>query len=133
MDNYEDIINLPHYRSTKHPPMSLRDRAAQFAPFAALKGYDEAVTETARLTDVRRELSEYEIAQIDYQLQYISDNISKQPQVTITYFVADDKKEGGEYISTTGIIKKIDDVYKRIIFTDKIILPIKDIMKIEIK
>ena len=96
---YDDIINLPHHVSKKHPQMSLHDRAAQFSPFAALTGHKAAINETARLTDEKQILSEDVIAKLNEQLNLIKENIGTNPIVTITYFVPDDRKSGGAYIS----------------------------------
>ena len=85
-NNYEDIINLPHHVSTKRPQMPLKDRAAQFAPFAALTGHDEAIKETARLTDERIELDESTLAILNDKIQIILDNLDIEPEITVTYF-----------------------------------------------
>lgn len=116
MSNYDDIIDMPRHVSTKHPPMPLRDRAARFAPFAALKGYDEAVVETARLTNSKIILDDNEIEQIDAQLQFLADNIKKRIDVVITHFVPDERKSGGAYQETKGILKKIDPIERKVIF-----------------
>ena len=110
MDNYEDIINLPHYEPKNHQRMSIKARAAQFAPFAALTGYGDMVRETARLTDVRIELDEEEKNMINNKLQIIQSKIKELPKASITYFMPDNRKFGGEYITTTGNIKKIDEL-----------------------
>lgn len=131
MNSYEDIINLPHHVSDKRPQMSLRDRAAQFAPFAALTGHDEAIKETARLTDERIELDENTLAILNEKIQIILDNLDMEPVVTVTYFKPDNKKTGGAYIDHTGVVKRIDDFEKTIIFTDKISIPIEDVLEIK--
>ena len=95
MGKYDDIINLPHYVSQVRPRMSRMARAAQFAPFAALTGYDDEIKETARLTDSRAELDEYVIAVINGKLLALKEKITEQPEAEITYFVADSKKSGG--------------------------------------
>jgi len=94
--------------------MSILNRAAQFSPFAALTGYDDAIEETARLTDRRLELDETERAILDEKLRIIKEHIDKKPEITITYFQPDIKKDGGAYISISGIVKKID-YYKRLV------------------
>ncbi len=106
---YDEIIHLPHKQSSTRPHMPVADRAAQFAPFAALVGYDEVVKEAARLTDSRRELSECALEQLNAKLNYIQEHLDEQPEVTITYFQADSKKFGGAYLTYTGIVMKIDD------------------------
>ena len=124
---YDDIINLPHHVSKKHPQMSLHDRAAQFSPFAALTGHKAAINETARLTDEKQILSEDVIAKLNEQLNLIKENIGTNQTVTITYFVPDDKKSGGAYISHTGVVKKIDEYNHTVILTDKTVIPIEQI------
>ena len=130
LKKYDDIINLPHPVSKKHPQMPLLDRAAQFAPFAALTGYGEAVTETARLTDSKIELDEGEIERINAKINYLIDNLKNTPAVEITYFVPDKKKKGGKYLTIQGTVKKIDDFENVIIMTDKTIIPFDDILNI---
>ena len=114
MEKYKDIINLPHKQSSKRPHMTLLDRAAQFAPFAALTGYDDAIKETGRLTDERIEMSEEKLAVLNARYQILADNLHKEQEVTITYFVPDIYKTGGSYITTTGVVKKLD-TYERLI------------------
>ena len=105
-NSYDDIINLPHPVSKNHPQMPLRDRAAQFAPFAALTGHDAAIKETARLTDERLELSEETIAQLNEKINIIRNNIGIEQKVSITYFIPDEKKAGGSYVTCSGIVKR---------------------------
>jgi len=130
MNNYEDIINLPHHVSKKHPQMSIWSRSAQFAPFAALTGYDDAVKETARLTDKRLEIDEGLKNILNNKLQYILDNKLLQPEITFTYFVYDTKKSGGKYIEKTGVVKKIDLNEKYIMLKDKTKISIDEIINI---
>lgn len=129
---YEDIIYLSHHVSTKRPQMSLHDRAAQFAPFAALTGHEEAVKETARLTDNRIELDENEIQLLDQKLQYLEAQL-EQPDIDITYFLPDQRKSGGEYIEVQGRIKRIDRYNHRLQMEDETTIPIEDILKVDIK
>ena len=133
MDNdthiYDDIINLPHPTSQKHPRMSLYDRAAQFSPFAALTGHDAAIKETARFTDKQTEKSEDLISRLNEKLQIISDNPGTE--ITVTYFVPDERKKGGAYVSNTGIAKKIDDYKHTLVMEDTTIIPISQISEIE--
>lgn len=126
---YEDIINMPHHVSSKRQPMSMIDRAAQFSPFAALTGYDAAVKETARLTDKRIELDEYEKAALDAKLRIALEN--RGEEIIITYFKPDTKKDGGAYISITGKIKKIDEYKREVILVDGLKISIEDIMEIK--
>lgn len=128
---YDDIINLPHHVSKKRPQMSLHDRAAQFSPFAALTGHKAAINETARLTDEKQILSEDVIVKLNEQLNLIKENIGTNQTVTITYFVPDNKKSGGAYISHTGVVKKIDEYNHTVILTDKTVIPIEQISEIQ--
>lgn len=107
---YDDIINLPHHQSKTRPHMPLHDRAAQFAPFAALTGYDDMVRETGRLTETETDLSEDDRAVLDQSISMIASALAagRNPSVTITFFVPDEKKEGGSYTSMSGRVKKID-------------------------
>ena len=132
MNKYEDIIDLPHYVSKKHPQMTIEARAAQFAPFAALTGFEDDVKETARLTDRKIEIDEEIKKELDYKLQIIKNNISKKPLVTITYFISDDKKQGGKYVTIKAKIIKIDSDNKAILLENKNIVYIKDILNINI-
>ena len=112
---YDDVINRQHPTSKKHPRMSRTNRAAQFAPFAALTGYEESIEETARLTDRRIELSEYEIEELNAKLNFIQEHIKERPKVTITYFQPDERKDGGTYFSINGKVRRIDEVNKIIV------------------
>ena len=132
MGNYDDIINLPHHQSKTRPHMTLHDRAAQFAPFAALTGYAEEVAETARLTDRKIELSESEIAVVNEQLQYIAANLNQQLEVIITHFVPDEYKDGGAYIETKCVIKKFDEINHLVILTNLSEIEITNIYSIEL-
>ncbi len=129
-DKYEDIINLEHPEPINHPRMSIDKRAGQFAPFAALTGYDEAVKETARLTDKRLEIDEGLKNILNNKLQYILENKLLQPEITFTYFVYDNKKSGGKYIEKTGVVKKIDLNEKYIMLKDKTKISIDEIINI---
>ena len=115
---YDDVINKQHPTSKKHPRMSNMNRAAQFAPFAALTGYEESIEETARLTDRRIELSEDNIEELNAKLNFIQERIKERPEVTITYFQPDERKEGGAYITVTGKVRRIDEVNRVLVFED---------------
>lgn len=130
---YDDIINLPHHQSPTRPHMPLIDRAAQFSPFAALTGYDEAISETERLVDERIELDGDTIAMLDEQLRLLRSKAGKKLSVMVTYFVPDPGKDGGKYITVTGNVKKIDDFEKSIILQDESKIPIADIIGITIE
>lgn len=127
---YDDIINLPHPTSTRHPRMVAIDRAAQFSPFAALSGHEAAVKETARLTDQRVELTEEKKTELDMKLRLIDEHLAEHPEVSITYFQADTKKDGGAYRTTTNAIKKIDDFLRVVILTDGEQISVDDIYEI---
>lgn len=127
---YDDIIDLPHHESKTRPRMSIINRAAQFSPFAALTGYDDAIEETARLTDERVELDEAERMILDEKLKIIKESLSSQPEVTITYFQPDIKKNGGAYISISGIVKKIDYYKRLVLMQDGTGIKIEDISNI---
>ena len=130
---YDDIIRLPHPDSPKHPRMSLHDRAAQFSPFAALTGHSAAIAETGRLTDRRVELDEYEMARVDAELQRLQELLPGGPTASITYFVPDERKNGGSYQTVTGEVKRIDAVTGVIQMTDRREIPIEDVFSIKIK
>jgi len=128
---YQDIINLPHHQSANRPHMSLHDRAAQFAPFAALRGYDDEISETARLTDRLLELNDEQIESINQQIHLIIENIKSVPMARITYFVPDDKKEGGKYVTIEANIRRIDEVQKQIILANGNCIEVSDLFSIE--
>ena len=132
MDNYEDIINLPYKKSTRKKQMSLRDRAAQFGSFAALKGHSEAIEETSRLTDKKPDIDEYEVERINGILIEISEDISKEPKIAVTYFIPDEKKEGGMCMTIIGQAVKIREFEKELVLKDKRIVPIEEILDIKI-
>ena len=131
MGKYDDIINLPNPTPTCRPRMSALDRAAQFAPFAALTGYEAVVAEAARLTDDRLELSEDMKIILNDKMQMIVDNIDKEPFVTIKYFVPDKRKAGGAYVEVSGIVKEIDEYERCIVMTDGIKIQIEQVRAID--
>ena len=133
MNEYDDIINLPHHQSTKHKHMRNYQRAAQFAPFAALTGYDTAIDETARLTNEKLELSEEQQEYLNQQIQLLIECILKKPQARITYFVPDARKSGGEYVTITGNVRRVDDYNRKIVFADGLTVNIDDVWSIKIK
>lgn len=136
MTGYEDIMNLPHHVSQRHPQMSRQDRAAQFSPFAALTGLDAALQETARLTDQRITLDEYEQAALDEKLQTLREHIAAHPNVTVTYFVEDALKEGGAYRTAAGPAQKLADRMDSqgtlLVLTDGEEIPLADILHMEL-
>lgn len=113
MGDYDDMIHLPHHVSQKHPPMSAIDRAAQFSPFSALTGYEAVIQETGRLTDSQVELEEYSRDILDKKQRLLMEATEEHPEITVTYFVPDDRKSGGSYEKHTGKLKKID-IYRRV-------------------
>ena len=129
---YEDILELPHPVSPCHPPMPLADRAAQFAPFAALTGHEDAILETARLTAERVELSEDRQAELDAVLRFLRENLSQTPEVSVIYFLPDARKAGGAYTTAAGAVKKLDEYERRLIMADGTAIPIGDIWDIEL-
>ena len=129
--SYEDIINLPHHVSSKRPQMPMLDRAAQFSPFAALTGYDDAIHETGRLTDEKIDLSEEEKEALDRKQQILMERLGDHPALTVTYFVPDAKKSGGAYVTKSGSLKTIDKFERWILLTDGTKIPLDDVADIE--
>lgn len=130
MEKYESIINMPYQKSTKRKHMSLNDRAAQFAPFAALTGYEESIKEVSRTTDKKIRLSKEEKEIINEKLNFIITTKFKEV-VSITYFVKDDRKQGGKYVNVQKEIKRVCDVNKIIYFTDGTNILINDVLSLE--
>lgn len=128
MGAYDDIIDLPHPTSAKHPRMSMLDRAAQFSPFAAISGHGDAIQETERLTDQKVELTEDEKAVLDEKLRLLAD---AGGEAEFTWFLPDAKKSGGAYVTATSALKKIDPLERCIVLTDETVIPIEDILAIE--
>lgn len=133
MSNYDDIIDMPHHISLNRGRMSNVDRAAQFSSFAALTGYEEQIEETARLTDGKLQLSAEEIESLNSDMNYLMDNIALCPEAEIMYFVPDERKEGGKYVSLKGNIKKIDPINRTITDTHNNVLNMDYIHRINIK
>jgi hypothetical protein len=130
-EKYDDIINLPHHVSATHPHMPAIDRAAQFSPFAALTGYDAAIKETARLTGERVELDEYMKDVLSDRLQIIIDQLKEHPEIAITYFQPDEKKNGGDYVTVIDTVKKIDEYERIIVMNDGTWIQIDEIISID--
>ena len=128
---YDDIIYLPHHVSADRPHMPLADRAAQFAPFAALTGYEAAIRETARLTDEKRELSEEQKAMISEGLRQLQARLKTAPGVTVAYFEPDSRKDGGAYRTLTGEARKVDDYLGVLEMSDGVRIPFDDILSLE--
>ena len=130
-ETYDDIVHLPHHVSKRHPQMSLYNRAAQFAPFAALTGYEEAIIETARLTAPKVDMMEDNQQLLDRKLALLSRSLREQPTVSITYFQPDKKKTGGQYLTITGVIKSIRDSERVILMADGKSVSIDTIINID--
>ena len=128
---YNEIMGLPHHVSKTRPQMPMSDRAAQFAPFAALTGYNAAIKETGRLTDERIELDVEALSALDMKYQLLMKAHDEAPEVTITYFQPDERKAGGKYVSAVGAVKKIDDFERRITMQDGAKIPMDDVLSIE--
>lgn len=128
---YDNIIDLPHHVSSKRPQMSLYDRAAQFAAFKALTGYEDCVAEAARLTGERIELDDASLSLLNGKIQILQDEIKSRPSITVTYFVPDKKKDGGEYVTANGNIKRIDEIERIITFEDGKVITIDDVIEIQ--
>ena len=130
-DNYNDIINNPHHTSKTRKRMSQSNRAAQFAPFAALTGYDAAIGEASRITETTIELDDKPKEILNMKLSLLKNHIKDRPYVTITYFVPDPKKDGGAYVDYNGNIRVIDEIKHSIIFTDRTTISIDVIYDIQ--
>ena len=130
-DQYDDIINLPHHVSKTRPHMSMLDRAAQFSPFAALTGYDAAIKETGRLTDEKVNLSEEEKEALDRKQQILLEKLADHPALTVIFFVPDEKKSGGAYVTKRGKLKKIDEFERLMQLADGTKIPLDDVAEIE--
>ena len=128
---YNEIMGLPHHVSKTRPQMPMSDRAAQFAPFAALTGYDAAIKKTGRLTVERIELDVEALSALDMKYQLLMEALDEAPEVTITYFQPDERKAGGKYVSAVGAVKKIDDFERRITMQDGAKIPMDDVLSIE--
>ena len=131
-NRYNEIINLPHHVSKTRPQMPMSDRAAQFAPFAALTGYDSAIKETGRLTNERIELDEDALTALNVKYQFLMDALDEEPEIKITYFKPDERKAGGEYVSAIGAVKKVDDFERLITMQDGTRIPMDDVYDMSI-
>ena len=127
---YDDIIHLPHHVSRNHQQMPMLDRAAQFAPFAALTGYEAAVGETARLTSERRELDAQEAEELNRRLVALIAHLPDRPEATLEYFVPDDRKAGGAYVTITGLVRHVSVPEKTLVMEDGTVIGLEDIAAI---
>ena len=132
-EDYSDIINLPHPVSKNHPQMPMAARAAQFAPFAALTGYDSVIHETERLTDKQVELEDYDNNQLNRVFTRLVEHLNEHPQIVVSYFKPDERKDGGSYMTISGRVKKIDELGHAMIMEEGISIPIPMVASIEIK
>ena len=130
-DNYDDIIHFPRHVSKRHPQMSLYNRAAQFAPFSALTGYGDAIAETARQTNSKIEMMEDNRQLMDRKLSILTTCLEEEPSITITYFQPDGHKDGGQYLTLTGIVKAIRTNERIIIMKDRKKISIDAIVGLE--
>ena len=131
-DRYDDIKHLSRPQYDDLPPMSMHDRAAQFSPFAALVGYDDAVAETARLTDSRIELGENMIDKLNQTINQLLLMLDEQRQIKVIYFVPDEKKAGGRYLEKTGVVLKFDNFNNALVFSDCEKIAVNDVYEVEL-
>ena len=129
-NKYDDIIDLPHPVSARRAGMPLSDRAAQFSPFSALTGYEDVIEESGRLTELSTELTESAWERINKKLYFLWENAAQHPCVTVTYFVPDERKSGGKYVTVTGQVKRVDDCQQLLRLTDGREIPLKDIYEL---
>ena len=130
MGKYDDIIDLPHHVSERHPQMLAMDRAAQFSPFAALTGHRDMIAEAERLTEKKIELEEGEQQEIMIRLQILLGKIKEKPEAAVTYFVPDEKKSGGSYRTVCGAVVKVDGDKKQVVMENGTVIPMEDICKV---
>ena len=128
---YEDIIDLPPHISEKYPQPTMMDRAARFAPFAAITGYEEMVLEEARPTEERAELDENTLTVLNEKLNIIQETLAEKPEIRVTYFLPDTKKAGGSYVTVAGTVKRIDEYNRVLLMTDGRAIPIDEIFDLE--
>ena len=128
MQKYKDIIDLPHKQSSRRPHMSLSDRAAQYAPFSALTGYDDAIVETGRLTDKKIELSEEALDLLNAKYQILLAHLADNAEIVLTYFVPDKNKSGGAYVEKQGVVKRLDTFERQIVLCDGTKISMDDIL-----
>lgn len=130
-DPYEDIIHLSYRGSPTRPRMSPTERAAQFSPFAALSGHAAAITEAGRLTQPKIELGEDSRAILDRKQQLLLPHLNSRPEICVTYFRPDPRKEGGQYITARGRLKKIDPLSRVLVLTDGTVIPTQEISELD--
>ena len=128
---YDDILHLPHPTSVRHPRMPISERAAIFSPFAALAGHAGAIAETARLTDQKMELDEDTKAELDRRQAVLMEHIAEQPEITVTWFQPDERKDGGAYLTATGRLKKFRELERLLVLADGTEIPMEDVVALE--
>ena len=127
MTDYDDLLTLPHKISDRRIPMPMQKRAAQFAPFAALTGYEDAVQEAGRRTSERLEMTEDRAELLDQKLRWLRDHILTLPEICVTWFIPDERKSGGEYCTVTGHAKKLELSKRKLLLQCGIVIPLEDI------
>lgn len=132
MGKYDDVLNMPHHVSSTRPHMSMHDRAAQFSPFAALTGYDNTVKETARLTDEKLELTADRINELNQKIAFLNEHAEERPEITVEYFIPDEKKSGGKYVTLSGKFRRIDEYNHNMVFVSGEEIPLNDIFEIDV-
>ncbi len=128
---YDAILHLPHHVSEKHPPIPMEERAAQFSPYAALTGFGAVINETRRLTDPRQILSEETLGQLNRQYQLLLEHLPERPEITVTYFQPDGRKEGGAYLTLTGRVKKVEAYEQQLVLEDGSVIAMENIMAMD--
>lgn len=132
MGKYDDILNMSHHVSSIRPHMSMHDRAAKFSPFAALTGYDDTVRETSRLTDEKQELTADKITDLNQKIAFLKEHAEERPEITVEYFIPDEKKAGGKYVTLSGNFRRIDKYNHNMVFTSGEEIPLNDIFEIDV-
>ena len=131
-NNYDDIINLPHHQSKNRKHMSNYDRAAQFSPFAALKGYDDEIDEAARLTDEKWDIDGERVTDINEKLLLLKEITKQRPLIKIVYFKKDEKKAGGAYLTTQAHLKKLSEYERKLVLDNNLTISFDDVYSIEL-
>lgn len=133
MGKYDDLLHLPHPVSRTHPPMPLADRAAQFSPFAALTGYEDVLREAARLTDEKIDMGDADAETLNARTVLLLSHLAEHPEITVTYFVPDERKAGGQYVTVTGKIRKFRAAEQEIELDGGPTIPLRQILSLESK
>ena len=128
---YDDMLRLPHHVSASRKPMAMTARAAQFAPFAALSGYDAEVQEAGRLTDRPIEPDEYEKEALNARLRLLARHFREEWVVSLVFFQPDERKAGGAYVTRTGTVKKLNETERLLTLTDGTVIPLDDLIALE--